>query len=261
MPQQLLEQTPVIILAGGLGTRLQPILSDRPKGLAPIGSRSFLEILIDLLKDQGAHHFVLCVGYKAEQIQTVLGDGTALGVKIEYSVEKDQLLGTAGALKLAESYFTPRALVLNGDTYFAIDYNAFIQRHIEKHQQAGSLATLALAPAINRSNYSSITLDPSGNFVITYKEKIAESATDANWVGAGAYVIEQALLATIPPDQKISIEQETFPQLLASGQKLAAMTAQAHFFDIGTPERWQIFIDHYLERQRAKINHRDTTAS
>src|SRR5437773_2245856 len=97
-----LSDIPVVILAGGLGTRLRAVLPGQPKGLAPIGEQSFLEIQIQLLRDQGARHFVLCVGYLADQIRTTLGDGTRLGVRIDYSIEADRLLGTAGALKLAE---------------------------------------------------------------------------------------------------------------------------------------------------------------
>src|SRR5438477_10610039 len=118
----MLSQVPVVILAGGLGTRLRPVLSDRPKGLAPVGERPFLEIQIELLRAQGARRFVLCVGHLAGQIEAYFGNGGRCGVRIDYSIEGEQLLGTGGALKLAERFFQPRALVLNGDTYLAVDY-------------------------------------------------------------------------------------------------------------------------------------------
>src|SRR5438552_3831532 len=119
----MLSQTPVLILAGGLGTRLRPVLSDRPKGLAPIAGRPFLQIQMELLHDSGARHFVLCLGHLADQIRSAFGDGSNLGVRIDYSMEGECLLGTAGALKLAERFFQPRGLVLNGDTYLAADYD------------------------------------------------------------------------------------------------------------------------------------------
>src|SRR5438067_1235307 len=103
-----LASLPAIILAGGLGTRLRPVLRDRPKGLAPIGPRSFLETQIRLLRRHGVRQFVLCVGHRAELIQAALEDGRQLGVRIDYSVEQGRLLGTAGALKQAERWFTPR---------------------------------------------------------------------------------------------------------------------------------------------------------
>src|SRR5437762_4711031 len=155
----MLAQIPVLILAGGLGTRLRPTLPDRPKGLAPIGEHSFLEVQLQLLRRQGARRFVLCVGHRAGQVQAELGDGRALGVQIEYSVEEEGcLLGTAGALKQAERYFAPHALVLNGDTYFNIDYTQLLQRHLEERQQQDALATLALTRLSERDRYGSVLL-------------------------------------------------------------------------------------------------------
>ncbi|NDH07349.1 nucleotidyl transferase, partial [bacterium] len=92
-----LSKIPVLILAGGLGTRLRSVVADKPKALAPIMGKPFLEIQIELLKDQGARHFVLCVGYLSQQIAETFGDGSRFGVRIDYSEEKDQLRGTAGA--------------------------------------------------------------------------------------------------------------------------------------------------------------------
>ena len=86
IPPSTLEECPIVILAGGLGTRLRPVISDRPKGLAPIGDRPFLEIQIAMLREQGARRFILCVGHRADQIRECLGDGSRLGVDIDYSV-------------------------------------------------------------------------------------------------------------------------------------------------------------------------------
>src|SRR5262249_13787502 len=120
----MLGETPVVILCGGLGTRLRPVLSHPPKGLAPLGDPPFLQIQTELLRAQGARRFVLCVGHGAGQIRDTFGDGGRWGVYIDYSVERGHLLGTGGALKHAERFFQPRALVLNGDTYLATDYDA-----------------------------------------------------------------------------------------------------------------------------------------
>jgi len=249
----MLSQTPVLILAGGLGTRLKPVLPDRPKGLAPIGTYSFLEIQIRLLRRQGARRFVLCVGYLADQIQSALGDGHSLGVQIEYSVEPEgRLLGTAGALKKAERYFAPHALVLNGDTYFAIDYAAFLQHHLAQRQQRNANATLALTRLSERERYGNVVLDPSGQTIRAFREKNAVEAS--GWVSGGAYVIDRALLDHIPRDQPCSLEREVFPRVLAGGHVLAAMTCADPFFDIGTPDAWKQFVTHYLELQKWKTS-------
>lgn len=246
----LLADITVLILAGGLGTRLRSVLPDRPKGLAPIGARSFLDIQIHLLRKQGAQHFVLCVGHQAEQIRAEFGDGSARGVQIEYSVEApDHLLGTAGALKLAERYFAPRALVLNGDTYFDIKYAELVEHHLAARAHSGVLATLALAQAVQRERYGSVMLDSAGQYIVAFKEKEAGSVLTAGWVSGGAYIVERELLDYVLPGQAASIEKDVFPQVIAEGRCLAAMKADCPFFDIGTPEAWQAFARYYLKTQ------------
>ena len=167
MQQNSLGTIPVVILAGGLGTRLRPVLADRPKGLAPIGERPFLEIQIDLLRRQGARRFVFSIGHLAQQIQDHFGDGRGFGVQIDYSVEGPQLLGTGGALKLAERFFTPRALVLNGDTFFDLEYAELLARHEEER----AAATLALARADNGQRYGKVLIDPSTRRAVGFREK------------------------------------------------------------------------------------------
>src|SRR5260370_34350177 len=161
-PDTLLGRTPVVILAGGLGTRLRPALTDLPKGLAPIGDEPFLEVQIELLRDQGARDFVLCVGHLAGHIQGRLGDGGKLGVSIRYSLDGERLLGTGGALKRAERCFAPRAVVLNGDTYLAVAYERLLEHHLRARERAGVLATLSLAQAPDPRRYGTVVLDASG---------------------------------------------------------------------------------------------------
>jgi NDP-sugar pyrophosphorylase family protein len=248
----LLNQTPVVILAGGLGTRLRSALPDRPKGLAPIGDHSFLEIQIDLFRQQGARHFVLCVGHQSLQIQEALGDGQAWGVHIDYSVESERLLGTAGALKLAERFFTPRALVVNGDTYLALDYERLLSYHIAHRQQYAVVATLSLAAADDGARYGSVFLDAAERFVSGFREKDASAVHPGRWLSAGAYVIEHELLDLVPAGKPCSLEYEVFPCALRTGKAVAAFTAGGRFFDIGTPESWKTFSDHYLEMSHGK---------
>lgn len=255
------EDTPVIILAGGLGTRLQPALPDQPKGLAPIGEEPFLAVQIQLLRERGARRFVLCIGHRADQIRAALGEGCALGVHIEYSLEEEgQLLGTAGALKKAERHFAPHALVLNGDTYFDIDYALFLQRHVADRKRRDVLATLALARLADRAGYGNVALDPSEQTILTFREKAFNPAADASWVSAGAYVIERALLDYVSPGQPRSLEHDVFPRILTDGRTLAAMTFTDRFFDIGTPDAWRQFVAYYSELPYGKPRRVDPTA-
>ena len=192
-PPGSLEVCPVVILAGGLGTRLLPAVSDRPKGLAPIGDRPFLEIQIELLRDQGARRFVICVGHRASQIRDCLGDGSCLGVDIEYSVEPEMLLGTGGALRLAERFFQPYALVLNGDTYLAANYTEILRHHVGERAEGRLGATMTLARLEESRRFGTVLLESSGRYVTGFHEKV-ENPHDAGWLNAGAYVIERELL-------------------------------------------------------------------
>ncbi len=260
MASSLLEETPVVILAGGLGTRLRSVLPNQPKGLAPIGDRSFLEIQIELFREQGARQFVLCVGYQSNQIREALGDGRAWDVRIDYSIEGEQLLGTAGALKLAERFFAPRALVVNGDTYFALEYERLLQRHLAYGKGRTALATLSLASADDSGRYGNILLDASNQFVTGFREKDASIEAAGHWLNAGAYVIERELLDFVPAGKPCSLEREVFPEALAAGAKIAAFTSSSRFYDIGTPESWRGFTDYYLERCNDKHAQAHTAA-
>jgi mannose-1-phosphate guanylyltransferase len=247
--------TPVVILAGGLGTRLRSVLPDLPKGLASIGGEPFLQIQLELLRDQGAREFVLCVGHLAGHIQAQFGDGSGWGIRVRYSVEGEQLLGTAGALKLAERFFEPRALVLNGDTYLAVDYKRLLEHHL-RARAAGAVATLSLARAPDAGRYGTVLVDADSRFVTGFREKESASGAMGRWLNAGAYVIEKDLLAKLQPNVVSSLERDVLPSVLAAGGKVAALPCLESFYDIGTPQDLTRFIGHYKDvknagRQRA----------
>jgi len=245
-----LAQIPILVLAGGLGTRLRPAVGDRPKGLASVGDRSFLEIQIGLLRDQGARRFVLCVGHRSEQIRDTFGDGSALGVNIEYSVESEQLLGTAGAVRLAERFISPRAMVVNGDTYLDTDFDAIVVQHLERHEQESVVATLTLCQLDDASRYGTVALDPSGRFVKGFREKAPGNGASPGWLNAGAYIIERSLVDLIPHNVPWSLERDWFPQALAQGRTIAAVRRDEPFYDIGTPEDYRRFVELFETRIR-----------
>jgi NDP-sugar pyrophosphorylase family protein len=216
------------------------VLPDRPKGLAPVGDQSFLEIQISLLRAQGARRFVLCVGHLAAQIHDCLGDGSRLGVHIEYSVESGTLLGTAGALGLAERFFETHALVLNGDTYLAADYTRILEHHVEERAARRVAATVTLACLDETERYGTVLLDETGRYLTGFKEKLHQSA-GPGWLNAGTYVIERDLIERIPRAAFCSLEKDVFPSALADGLPIAAHITDQPFFDIGTAEDLQRF--------------------
>src|SRR3990172_12840536 len=125
------EDMQIVILAGGLGTRLRPITERMPKCMVPVDGKPFLEYQLELFSRQGVRDIVLCVGHLGEAVLEHFGDGSRFGVQIAYSWERQGLLGTAGALKNAEPLLAPEFFVTYGDSYLLLDYREIMRRFRE----------------------------------------------------------------------------------------------------------------------------------
>ena len=224
-----------LILAGGLGTRLQPLLGQTPKALAPVAGRPFLEHLLRLLKQQGLIDMVLCLGHEAGAIQSHFGDGARWGVHITYAVEPEPL-GTGGAVRyaLTGGHADADFLVLNGDTYAVLDYAGLLAFH--RQQQA--LATLALVPMADTQDYGTVQLGSAGR-IVAFREKAGKQ--EGGLVSAGVYAFHLAILAHIPTGRPVSLEKEVFPALARAGLAIYGYVTDGTFYDIGTPERYREF--------------------
>ncbi len=249
--KSLCRSIPVLILAGGRGTRLLSVVSDRPKALATIDSRPFLEIQLELLRGHGFQTFVLCVGYRADQIRATLGNGARLGIQIEYSEEGEQLLGTAGAIRLASRYVLNRALVLNGDTFLNTDYGAVIKEHQDRVDAEQISATLSLCQRPDVERFGTVILDTNQKRVRGFREKSAVRGVDQNWLNGGAYIFERPLLELIPENTPYSLEYDWLPLALRLGHKIAGHCCLEPFYDIGTPEEYRQFASLYGARRVA----------
>lgn len=223
--------TTTLILAGGLGTRLQGVLPDLPKPMAPVRGRPFLEYLIADLKRAELTNIVFCVGHRAAQIEEYFGDGGRTGLNIAYSHERE-LRGTAGAVKLAAGKITSENfLLLNGDCYNEINYAALLAQH----GSTPGLATLVATRVGDRARFGSLLMDDDKR-VTGFEEKGA--ATGAGWINAGYYVLNTSVLSLIPERAVCSLEREIFPQLVEN-KTLFAFKNSGAFIDIGVPEDWQ----------------------
>ncbi len=221
MKQQL---PTAVILAGGLGTRLRPLVSDRPKALAVVAGRPFILYQLEWLCRNFVQSVIICVGYKGEQIVDCLGDGSHLGMKIAYSRESTPL-GTAGALAEAAHLLPAEFLVLNGDTYTAME----LEPLWEAHHRRGALATLAAAPAVHVKDSAavgSIKIGPDGR-ILSFREK----QPGAKLVSMGIYAVSRELVPLIPRQRPCSLERDVFPNLPG----LYGYLSPASFIDIGTP--------------------------
>lgn len=217
-----------VVLAGGLGTRLRPVVDDVPKPIAPVAGRPFLAHVIEYLVAQGLSDVVLSVGYQASAVETAVGDGSRWSAQIRYSREEEPL-GTAGAIKLAAGQVeSDPFFVLNGDSLIRVD----LDRLVGFHAARGARASLVASRVERADRFGSLELGRGGE-VLSFEEKHAGSG----WVNAGLYLFERAVLGEIPAGRRISLEEEVLPSLAGDG--LYALRADEEFVDIGTPESYR----------------------
>lgn len=219
-----------LILAGGEGTRLRPLTSTVPKPVVPLVDRPFIAFMLDWLRGHDVTDIVISCGHMAAGVRNVLGDGSAFGVTLRY-VEEPRPLGTGGALKYAESLLDDRFFMLNGDVLTDIDLTA----QLAQHERTGAVATLALTPVEDPSNYGLVRTDGEGQ-VTEFVEKPAPDQIDTHNISAGAYILEHSVLEELEPEAPASIERDVFPQLVGSG--LYGCVSEGYWLDIGTPERY-----------------------
>jgi len=215
----------VVILAGGLGTRLRPLTFEIAKSMAPVNGRPFLEHQIKYLKQQGMKKILLCVGYLSEQVVEYFNDGKKFGVEIQYSVEREPL-GTGGALKNAEGKIGEEFILVNGDTYLPLDYKRLLD--FWKQKKKNVIVAYNNAEKIVGNN-----MFVKGGKVLAYSKN---SSIGMNSVDAGVYVFNRDVLSFIPKNKKVSLETEIFSKLIEQKQLAGYVTSQ-RFYDMGTPER------------------------
>lgn len=215
------------ILAGGLGSRLRPILRDGPKVLAPVAGKPFLTQLFNQLGAAGIRKVVLCTGYLAEQIKSALGEQYG-SLRIHYSQET-QPLGTAGSLRLALPLLdSDPVLVMNGDSYCSVDLTSFLEWHTQKK----AVGSVLLSHCSDVSRFGCVTCSPGGQ-ILHFSEK---GTAGAGWINAGVYLLSQRLLLAIPEGRQVSLEYEIFPSWVGKG--LFGYSEGTDFLDIGTPENY-----------------------
>lgn len=218
------------VLAGGLGTRLRPRFGELPKALAPVGGRPFLAHQLEWLAGHGVRSVVVCAGYGGERVQGAIGDGSAWGLRVAYSIEPEPL-GTGGALWLARGHVDGVALVLNGDTLTECDPWA-LERARWERGRLGGLALFEVADARSRGR---VECDEEGR-VRRFVEKDPDHRGSA-WVSGGLYAFAPGLWRELAPGPG-SLERDVLPRLAAAG-RLHGHRAGGTFYDIGTPEEWE----------------------
>ncbi|WP_370946763.1 sugar phosphate nucleotidyltransferase [Amycolatopsis sp. cg5] len=218
-----------VVLVGGKGTRLRPLTLSAPKPMLPTAGTPFLSHLLSRIKAAGITHVVLGTSYRAEVFQDYFGDGSALGLEIEYVVE-DVPLDTAGAIRnVYDRLRADDAVIFNGDILSGADLGALVGTH----RESGADVTLHLQRVEDPSRFGSVPTDENGR-VLEFLEKTPNPPTDQ--INAGCYVFRRSVIESIPAGRPVSVERETFPRLLASGAHVHGFVDSSYWLDVGTPE-------------------------
>jgi D-glycero-alpha-D-manno-heptose 1-phosphate guanylyltransferase len=218
-----------IILAGGLGTRLRSVVSDRPKCMAEIAGRPFLEYLLDELISYGFKRVILAVGYKNELVNSHFSTNYK-SLEISYSAE-DEPLGTGGAILQALNLASEeQVFVLNGDTLFRVDYSRLLKFHSEK----GAEASIAARRLENSFRHGCMDLDSDGKLVGFHEKAQKDEAI----INGGIYLVDRLSFLKQEFPQKFSFEKE-YLETKFKGEQIYGFVQDGYFIDIGVPEDYR----------------------
>jgi NDP-sugar pyrophosphorylase family protein len=216
-----------VVLAGGLGTRVAPVLAGRPKVLAPVAGRPFISRTLEWLARSGVRRVVLSVGHLATQIEDALGARHG-ALELSYAREPTPL-GTAGAIANGAGLTAEDpVLALNGDSWVELDLAAMVQTHA-RHPGHAAVAVVRVPDS---ARFGTVRFDAAGRL-----ESFVEKAgvPEPGWINAGIYLLPRAALASWPSRRPLSLEREALPAALPHGVFAHACAAGARFIDIGTP--------------------------
>jgi len=219
-----------VVLVGGEGTRLRPLTLSVPKQMLPVGGRPMIERVLEWLRSHGITEAVLSLGYRPDAFMEAYPSGESCGVKLAYAVEPSPL-DTAGAIRFAalEAGLDETFVVVNGDVLTDLDLTGLVAFHRDRRAEA----TIALTPVADPSAFGVVATDDSGR-VEAFVEKPPPGEAPTNLINAGTYVLERSVIDRVPSGRRVSIERETFPQLVAE-KTMFAMGSDAAWLDAGTP--------------------------
>ena len=221
-----------ILLVGGFGTRLKPLTNQTPKPMLPVGGLPVTEHQLLAAKKAGINTVILATSYLADVFTPYFGDGSKWDMKLLYA-EENEPLGTGGAIRNAASLVdfastNEEFVIFNGDVLSGHN----IAAQIDFHRLNQADATLHLIEVADARAFGCVPTDSNGK-VLDFLEKMENPVTNA--INAGCYVFNSSVISQIPAEKVVSIERETFPQLVKSGRPVYGYNEQSYWLDIGTP--------------------------
>jgi mannose-1-phosphate guanylyltransferase/phosphomannomutase len=237
-----------VVMAGGEGTRLRPLTSNQPKPMVPIVGKPCMEHILELLREHGFEDVVVTVAFLPQAIRSYFGDGTSLGLNIQYSVEENPL-GTAGSVRLASDALDETFLVISGDALCDID----LRQVVDFHKQKGAAVTIGLKSVENPLEFGIIVTDDDGK-VERFLEKPSWGQVFSDTINTGIYVLEPEVLKHVPTDRPYDFSKELFPLLLEMGRPIYGCVCEGYWQDIGNLDQYrQANFDALDERVRLNM--------
>lgn len=218
---------PVVLMAGGLGSRLRPLTKDCPKPLLEVGGKPILETIIEQFKRSGFYRFYISVNYLGHKIEDYFGDGSDLDCEIKYIHEEDQM-GTAGALGLIEEKFEHPFFVMNGDLLTTLNFEQFLEFHLEH----GFMATMGVRDYDFQVPYGVVNV--KGHLF----EGVDEKPIQRYFVNAGIYLLEPHALKLLQPDVAMNMT-ELFKMIRQKGERSAVFPIREYWMDIGRMDDYE----------------------
>ncbi|HZP73317.1 MAG TPA: sugar phosphate nucleotidyltransferase [Gaiellaceae bacterium] len=222
-----------VVMAGGEGTRLRPLTSNQPKPMVPIVGKPCMEHILELLRTHGLTDVIVTVAFLPQAIRSYFGDGTSLGVDIQYSVEESPL-GTAGSVRLASDALDETFLVISGDALCDIDLKEIVQFH----KQKGAAVTIGLKSVENPLEFGIVVTDEDGK-VERFLEKPSWGQVFSDTINTGIYVLEPEVLRHVPTDRPYDFSKELFPLLLEMGRPIYGCVCEGYWQDIGNLDQYR----------------------
>ncbi|MEU1376410.1 NDP-sugar synthase [Streptomyces triculaminicus] len=227
--------TEAILLVGGKGTRLRPLTMHTPKPMVPAAGVPFLTHQLARARAAGVEHIVLATSYLAEVFEPYFGDGSSLGLHLEYVTEVEPL-GTGGAIRNVASrlHSAPDepVLIFNGDILTGLDIEALVGTH----RSTGADVSLHLTRVADPRAFGLVPTDATGRVQAFLEKPQTPEEIVTDQINAGAYVFNRSVIDEIPAGRPVSVERETFPGLLAAGAHLQGMVDSTYWLDLGTPQ-------------------------
>ncbi len=222
-----------VVMAGGEGTRLRPLTSNQPKPMVPVVGKPCMEHILELLRRHGFDEVTVTLAFLPQAIETYFGDGTSLGLSIEYSVEESPM-GTAGSVRLAGRRLRDTFLVISGDALTDFDLTAVI----DFHRAQGAVATIALKSVDNPLEFGIVVTDADGR-IERFLEKPSWGQVFSDTINTGIYVLEPEVLKYVPSDRPFDFSRDLFPLLLEMGAPMYGHVCDGYWQDIGNLDQYR----------------------